>query len=40
MQFALEVAILECSFLNHGQGILGVNNFRKHMFPQSIKKSL
>jgi hypothetical protein len=23
MQFAQEVAILECSFLNHSQGILG-----------------
>jgi hypothetical protein len=26
MQFALEVAILECSFLNHSEGILGVNS--------------
>jgi hypothetical protein len=25
MQFALEVAVLEYSFLNHSQGILGVN---------------
>jgi hypothetical protein len=24
MQFALEVAVLECSFLNHNQGILGI----------------
>jgi hypothetical protein len=24
MQFVLEVAILECSFLNHIQGILGL----------------
>jgi hypothetical protein len=25
MQFVLEVAILECYFLKHSQGILGVN---------------
>jgi hypothetical protein len=25
MQFALEVTILECSFVEHSQGILGVN---------------
>jgi hypothetical protein len=25
MQFVLEVVVLECSFLNHSQGILGVN---------------
>ena len=25
MQFTLEVVVLECSFLNHSQGILGVN---------------
>jgi hypothetical protein len=24
MQFALELAVLECSFQNHSQGILGV----------------
>jgi hypothetical protein len=24
MQFILKVAILECAFLNHSQGILGV----------------
>jgi hypothetical protein len=27
MQFALEVAVLECSFLNHNQEILGVSPF-------------
>jgi hypothetical protein len=27
MQFVLKVVILECSFLNHSQGILGVNTF-------------
>jgi hypothetical protein len=26
MQFAQEVAVLECSFLNHSQGILGVED--------------
>jgi hypothetical protein len=26
VQFALKVAILECSFINHSQGILGVNH--------------
>ena len=25
MQFVLEVAILECYFLKHSQGILGIN---------------
>jgi hypothetical protein len=25
MQFALEVVVLECSFVKHIQGILGVN---------------
>jgi hypothetical protein len=25
MQFALKVAVLECSFIKHSQGILGVN---------------
>jgi hypothetical protein len=25
MQFALEAVVLECFFLNHSQGILGVN---------------
>jgi hypothetical protein len=25
MQFVVEVAVLECSFLKHSQGILGVN---------------
>jgi hypothetical protein len=25
MQFTLKVASLECSFLNHSQGILGIN---------------
>jgi hypothetical protein len=29
MQFALEVVVLECSFLNHSQRILGVKNIYK-----------
>jgi hypothetical protein len=27
MQFALEVTIIECSFVKHSQGFLGVNAF-------------
>jgi hypothetical protein len=26
MQFSLNVVVLECSFVKHSQGILGVNN--------------
>jgi hypothetical protein len=40
MQFALEVAILKCSFLNHSQGILGVKIFHTYvrfiLHPQSL----
>jgi hypothetical protein len=34
IQFIVEVAVLEYSFLNHSQGILGVNNIqiRKYIF--------
>jgi hypothetical protein len=28
MQFELEVAVLECSFLKHSQGILGVKQHK------------
>jgi hypothetical protein len=31
MQFALEVVVLECSFLNHSQEILGVNHNEEPM---------
>jgi hypothetical protein len=30
MQFALEVVVLECSFLKHSQGILGIKTFALH----------
>jgi hypothetical protein len=35
MQFALEVAILECSFLSHSQGILGI----KHIGGSTLKNN-
>jgi hypothetical protein len=35
MQFTLEVAVLECSFLKHSQVILGVkNNLKKMMLSK------
>jgi hypothetical protein len=38
MQFAIGVTVLECSFVKHSHGRLGVNNVKKIQFFSKFKK--